>query len=61
MPPCQNPHLSLLWQTDPKSAIQECRMAMIQADGKINKAAKILGVTRMTLHRWIKQYRAIKA
>lgn len=57
----RNERLWALWKVDEKSAIQECRLAIIAAKGDgndfvIDRAAQALNIGRRTLFRWIKEH-----
>ena len=59
MPYSKNPHLTALWQTDRASdralASEYVHRAVSDSGGDISEAAKLCGVSRRTMYRWVNE------
>ena len=51
-----NPRLGALWLTHPNEAYKECADALAFTNGNINDAARILGVGKSTMYRWVRRH-----
>jgi len=55
MPYSKNPHLTALWETDPTKASEYVHRAVSDSGGDISEAAKLCGVSRRTMYRWVNE------
>jgi transposase-like protein len=51
-----NRTLSARYVAEPKLVVIECRIAIKLRNGSISEAARKLGISRRTLHRWIREH-----
>jgi transcriptional regulator with PAS, ATPase and Fis domain len=56
-----NPRLSALWLLDEAQAVRIVASTLRATGGDIKAACKALNIGRTTMHRWIKQYPALRA